>query len=240
MNAKSSFKKYHLVILTPFLIALFLACSTNKQVYPASQNSDLSTLKNRVVANSNSHKWKQSLLDQDLETFHNYADIFEKYPLNNYPFPVADYDYAVYSNPFVLEVDSIIFNGIQIGEYLNPNSDSITTKLTLLVLTNKDEVEVESFVNSRNYPYLTAQGYFNLPTNNFNWVFSATPDGFSSLFFSMKFFDLRFGETIVIYPQANDSFVYDQLEESPNNYSNFEEYLQRIKANEKIIDRLKQ
>lgn len=239
MNAKSSFKNYHLVILTPLLIALFLACSTNKQVSQSSQNSDLSSLKNRVAANSDSNKRNQSLLDQDLETFHKYGDIFETYPLNNYPFPVADYDYAVYSNPFTLELDSFIFKGIQIGEYLNPNSDSIITKLTLLVLTNKDEVEVESFVNSRNYPYLTAQGYFNSPTNNFNWVFSATPDGFSSLFFSMKFFDLRFGETIVIYPQSNDSFIYDQLEESPNNYSNFEEYLQRIKENEKIIDQLK-
>ncbi len=235
MKALSSNRYYRLLILTPLLFTLFFSsCSNKKQVVSNHfnvQKWDLITLKNRATANQDSSKWNQSLLEQDLETYHNYADIFEKYPLNNYPFPVADYDYSVYSNPFTLEVDSFIFKGIQIGEYINPNSDSVTTKLTLLVLTNSDKVEPESFVDSRNYPYLTAEGYFNLPTNNFNWVFSATPDGFSSLFFSMKFFDLRFGETIIIYPQSNNSFLYEQLEESPNNYSNFDEYMERIKEN---------
>src|SRR5574343_105686 len=115
------------------------------------------------------------------------------------------------------------------GEYLTPESDTVITKLALIVLTNDNSVEPESFIDSRNFPYLTAEGNFPLPQQNFEWVFQATPDGFSSLFFSMKLFDLRFGETIVIYPQKDNSFFYQQVNESPNNYATFTDYTDKIK-----------
>lgn len=137
-------------------------------------------------------------------------------------------------------MDSLVFKGIQIGEYKDSNSDSLTTKLMLIVLTNNDTVEPESFVDSRNYPYLTAEGNFNLPQNEFKWIFSSTPDGFSNLFFSMKLFDLRFGETVMIYPQKDNSFLYEQIDESPNNYSKLEDYIKRIKENKRNLNRLKQ
>lgn len=210
---------------------LFLSCEITSQ--PVEQTVerkwDLNALKNRAESNLDSSKWNHALLKQDIETYNKYAEVFEKYPLNNFPFPIADYDYAVYSNPFTIHIDSLIFKGIQIGEYEDPNSNDIITKLTLIVLTNNDKVEPETFVDSRNYPYLTAGGVFKLPQNEFKWVFSATPDGFSNLFFSMKLFDLRFGETVIIYPQKDNSFLYEQIDESPDNYSKFDDYIKRIK-----------
>ena len=201
-------------------------CSTNQL---EKQKWTVNNLKNRAKINLDSSQWNQVLFKQDIETYNKYADIFRNYPLNNYPFPIADYDYAVYSNPFTIKTDSLIFKGIQVGEYKNPNSDSVITKLTLIVLTNDDKIEPETFVDSRNYPYLTAEGNFQLTKQHFQWVFQATPDGFSSLFFSMKLFDLRFGETIIIYPQKNSTFFYEQMEESPNNYSTFKDYKNKIK-----------
>lgn len=195
------------------------------------QSWNLNDLKDRAMENLDSNQWNQALFEQDIETHFKYAEIFEQYPLNNYPFPVADYDYAVYSNPFTIKIDTLIFKGVQVGEYVNSDSDSIITKLTLIVLTNDDKVESETFVCSRNFPYLTAEGNFRLPKQNFEWVFQATPDGFSSLFFSMKLFDLRFGQTIIIYPQEDNSFLYVQIDESPNNYSKFEDYTEKIKEN---------
>lgn len=226
-------------ILTSILV---LSCknSTLTKTINTKQIWSLKTLKNRSKENLNVDKWNKALLAQDLKTYNEYADIFEKYPLNNYPFPVADYDYAVYSNPFSIKIDDIIFKGIQIGEYNDSNSNKITTKLTLIVLTNNDNVEPESFVDSRNYPYLTAEGNFDLSGNKFKWVFSATPDGFSSLFFSMKFFDLRFGETIIIYPQKDNSFFYEQIDESPNKYVKFEDYIKKVKENKRNLNRLNQ
>ena len=47
----------------------------------------------------------------------------------------------------------------------------------------------------------------------------------------MKLFDLRFGETIIIYPQIDKSFFYEQIKDSPNNYESFEDYQKSIIAN---------
>jgi hypothetical protein len=198
---------------------------------PTGQNWNVSKLKERAMANLDSSQWNQTLFKQDIETHFTYAEAFDGYPLNNYPFPVSDYDYAVFSNPFTIKADSLVFKGIQVGEYKSADSDSIITKLTLIVLTNDEKVEPESFVDSRNFPYLTAEGNFRLENQTFEWVFQATPDGFSSLFFSMKLFDLRFGQTIIIYPQKDNSFLYDQIDDSPDNYLKFEDFTKGIKKN---------
>lgn len=219
------------------------SCMSSRQVkpdLPIDQDWTIDQLKNRAEANLDSSQWNRNLLKQDIQTHASYSEVFEVYPLNNYPFPVADYDYAVYSNPFTLKADSVIFKGVQVGEYKNPDSDSIVTKLTLIVLTNDDKVEPEIFVSSRNFPYLTAEGNFLLAKQNFKWAFQAAPDGFSSLFFSMKLFDLRFGQTIIIYPQKDNSFVYIQLNESPDNYSKFEDFTEKIMTSKYNIERLKQ
>lgn len=177
---------------------------------------------------------------QDIQIHAKHTEVFQQYPLNNYAFPVSDYDYTFYSNPFTIQSDSLIFKGIQIGEYIDPDSDSIITKMTLIVLTNDNRIEPETFVSSRKYPYLKAQGTFSLPLQNYEWFFQATRDGFSSLFFSMKLFDLRFGQTIVIYPQKDQSFLYVQIDESPDHYSNFEDYKDKIMKNKIHLNRLKQ
>ena len=54
----------------------------------------------------------------------------------------------------------------------------------------------------------------------------------------MKLFDLRFGETIIIYPQKDKSLFYDQIKDSPNNYGNFEEFKKKIISNPKVKNQL--
>jgi len=220
-----------LIVITVLVVFSFHNNASSQTDTVVIQKWNEQTLKERAMSNLDSSQWNQTLFKQDIETHKTYAEIFEAYPLNNYPFPVADYDYAVYSNPFTIKTDSLIFKGIQVGEYVNPDSDSIITKLTLIVLTNEDNVEPETFIDSRNFPYLTAEGNFRLSNQNFEWVFQASPDGFSSLLFSMKLFDLRFGPTIIIYPQKDNSFLYDQIDESPNNYATFEEYTKKTTEN---------
>lgn len=175
----------------------------------------------RAVQNLDSSKWDHRLFTQDIETYNQYAEIFQSYPLNKSPFPVAEYDYAVSSVPFVIEHAGSIFKGVRIGEYKDPESDVVLDKLTLLVLTNDRDSEESTLVESRNYPYLTAQGYFKVSNNVYDWVFSSSPDGFATLLVNMKLFDLRFGETIIIYPQEDRSFFYHQIDISPYDFENF-------------------
>jgi hypothetical protein len=135
-------------------------------------------------------------------------------------------------------LDAVVFKGVRIGEYENPESEKIIDKLTLMILTNDKYAEESTLVDSRNYPYLTAQGIFKVANNEFDWVFSVSPDGFSTLILNMKLFDLRFGETIVIYPQEDKSFLYEQIKDSPNNYGKFEEFKNMIMSNPKVKNQL--
>lgn len=208
---------------------------TNSNVQITNENNwNIQRLKDRVIQHLDSSKWDKELLIKDIETYNKYSEIFNSYPLNKSPFPVAKYDYAVSSIPFTIEKDSINFKGVRIGEYENSESEKVIDKLTLLILTNDKDSEENTLVESRNYPYLTAQGIFKVTNNEYDWVFSASPDGFSTLLINMKIFDLRFGETIIIYPQMDKSFLYDQLEESPNNYEDFEVFKKVILNNLKI------
>ena len=54
----------------------------------------------------------------------------------------------------------------------------------------------------------------------------------------MKLFDLRFGETVIIYPQTDKSFFYEQIKDSPNNYGNFEYFKESIMNNPKVQKQL--
>lgn len=222
---------------------LFSSCQEKEKTNSLDKNTEVNKWnidKLSIKANEHldSNKWDLELLNQDIETYNKYSEIFQSYPLNKSPFPVAEYDYAVSSIPFVIELDSVVFKGVRIGEYENQESESIIDKLTLLVLTNDKDAEESTLVDSRNYPYLTAQGFFKVTNNEFDWVFSASPDGLSTLILNMKLFDLRFGETIIIYPQTDKSFLYEQLKDSPNNYENFEDFKNSIMEKPKVKKQL--
>lgn len=231
---------------TSVLIAIGLlisSCNKNTETIPHANTVEarswsIDALSERANQQLDSTKWDLELFKQDVKTYNQYTEIFESYPLNKSPFPVAVYDYAVSSIPFIIENGGNLFKGVQIGEYENPESEKIINKLTLLVLTNDKDAEEVTLVDSRNYPYLTAQGIFKVTNNEFDWVFSASPDGFATLLINMKLFDLRFGETIIIYPQTDKSFLYDQIKDSPNNYENFEDFKASIlnKTKVKMVD----
>ncbi|CAM4278387.1 hypothetical protein [Flavobacterium terrigena] len=212
---------------------IFFSCKGTKQTTLNSKNTkvpewNMGTLNQKSIQNLDSTKWDLKLFNQDIETYEKYTEIFQSYPLNKSPFPVSEYDYAVSSIPFTIEKKGLIFKGVRIGEYENTESEKIIDKLTLLILTNDKNSEENTLVESRNFPYLTAQGTFKIPNNTYDWVFSASPDGYSTLLVNMKLFDLRFGETIIIYPQDNKSFFYDQIKDSPNNYTSFDDFKNAI------------
>jgi hypothetical protein len=236
--------KPHARMTTHALATLALSCtlsagqavgqSQTLEETPKTTEWEIESLDKWAFAQLDSAQWDRELFAQDIQTYDQYREVFQSYPLNKSPFPVALYDYAVSSVPFTLEADGTLFKGVCIGEYENPESEKVIDRLTLLVLTNDAEAEENTLVDSRNYPYLTAQGIFTVKNNTLDWVFSASPDGFSTLMVNMKLFDLRFGETIVIYPQSDQSFFYHQLKDSPNNYPDFEAFKQAILAHPQV------
>ena len=222
---------YKTSLMILLALVLFSCWETNSEVsQPEIEKSwSLDSLNQRANDNIDSGKWDTQLFGQDIETYQEHAVVFQSFPLNKSPFPVAEYDYAVSSRPVLIETDGHIFKGVRIGEFEKIEDEKPIDRLTLLVMTDDKDAEENTLVESRNYPYLTAQGYFKTKDNKLDWVFSASPDGYSTLMVNMKLFDLRFGETIVIYPGKNGAFIYDQFKDSPNNYQSFDEFKAAIK-----------
>lgn len=200
---------------------------------------NVDSLGKRATEHLDNNKWDKKLLSQDIETYVKYTDVFGSYPLNKSPFPVAEYDYAVSGVPFTLQIENAIFKGVRIGEFVSMDNDEVSEKLTLMVLTNNKSAVSDVLVESRNFPYLTAQGYFKVSNNDIDWVFNASPDGYSTLMVNMKLFDLRFGETVIIFPQIDTSFFYEQINDSPDNYKNTEDFENALKTNKRILEQIK-
>lgn len=191
---------YKYLVISMFI--LFNSCQyryLNNQIN--NDNWTYSRLSTNALQQIDSTKWDKKMLEQDIELFKNYPNAFYDYPTNKSPFPVLDYEYAVSSEPIVFKKNNSIIKGYLIGEYESYESETIINKLALLVVTNDENSEDATYIISRNYPYLTAEGYFKTTIDTYNWVFSSSPDGFSTLFINTKLFDLRFGQTIIIYPQ---------------------------------------
>lgn len=183
----------------------------------------------RAIDNQDSTLWDTALFQQDIETYATFSEVFKSFPLNKSPFPVAEYDYAVSNEPFTLSTANHEFKGVSLGECSDPDCEKIDVKMTLIVANEKGDLEESTLVDSRNYPYLTGQGSFIGENTELDWVLNASPDGISFLTINMKLFDLRFGETIVIFPKRNGSFHYLQLNESPNNFQELESFKKAIR-----------
>lgn len=197
-------------------------------------------LKERIQEHHDSARWNKDLLSQDKTLFTEFEAYFESYPLTQSAFPVADYEYAVASEPLTLEIAGKILKAISVGEYVNEETEEIAYAMSLFVVTNDTESEAESFVVSRNYPYLTAQGFFIASNKTFDWVFAKSPDAYATLLVNMKLFDLRFGQCVLILPQEDGSFYYYQWEDSRNNYSTTADFTQAIEQNNTVKEHIKQ
>lgn len=141
------------ILFALIVVLLVSSCQQrNETSGEASFEWNLERLNHWASQHLDSSKWDTKLFEADIETYNQYAEIFQSYPLNKSPFPVAEYDYAVSSIPFVIEQDGYLFKGVRIGEYKSPSSEEVVEKLTLLVLTNDKDSEESILVDSRNYP----------------------------------------------------------------------------------------
>lgn len=198
-----------------FVVVLsVVSCAGNEKqskTVRSQENSVFQQLKERAEAHRDSARWDKELFVKDQETYQKYASDLQSYPIRKTPFPVADYDYAVSSEPFDFQFENHLFKGVSIGEYPDPESEDPKIGLTILILAKDPKMEENTLVESRNYPYLTAEGIFQSEQERFDWVFAQSPDGFATLIVNMKLFDLRFGKTVVIFPGKNHAFTYLQL-----------------------------
>lgn len=154
--------------------------------------------------------WDLALFEQDRTTYHVYKEQLADYPLTLSAFPVVYYEYAVHSEWSPLYINGHAFIAVNIGDYPDFHSDSTRIACRLFFQVDSLPTTENSFIQSRNWPYLTAQGRFTVAKFPFDWVFLEAPDGNAYLMVNMKLFDLKNGQTVVIFPKEDGSFSYKQ------------------------------
>ncbi len=199
------------------------------------QNS-IDSLRIKVANNQNPEKWNKELFNYDKES----KNIDSNEPMKWVAYPVEDYDYYVFSSPISFKIDSSFFSGVTFGKNngTEENPFVFDHKLTLFFYTGDSIYDIKNHVISRNAPYLTVEGSIKL-NQNYEFIGSKGPDNTGTLFIGVKTFDLRFGQTIVIFPTAENSFYYLQLEdEIKGETTDYGTFLEILKTNPKIIEML--
>lgn len=201
-----------------------------------SGQSIIDSLKTKAKNNQIPEKWNRKLFDYDKERLKN-----EKLePLTHSAFPVSDYEYSVFNSPFNFKIADSHFSGISFGENTGGKENKMIFKheITLIFYTGNKDYQLNGYVGSRNAPYLTVQGQANLD-NLYEYIGIKSPDDTGFLIVNLKSFDLRFGQTIIIFPNKNNSFYYLQLNEEPSIGQKMEDFVSKIKTNSQIQDMLK-
>lgn len=196
------------------------------------------SLKTKANNNQIPEKWNMELFNDDKKWL---KDTNSK-PINSLAFPVEKYDYYVFSKPFNFKINKSHFSGISFGENTGGKDDKFIFKheLTIIFYTKAKDYEVNGDVSSRNFPYLTIQGQLIL-NNTYDFVGIKSPEDSGYLIVNLKSFDLRFGQTIIIFPNNDNSFLYLQSVEKPIMEENFNDFINRIKNDnriEKMIDKV--
>ncbi len=219
--------KSKICILT--LLSLSISISSKAQTV-------LDTLKTKAINNQNPDKWNRELFENDKK----WLKESKAKPLKALAFPVEKYDYYVFNNPFNFKIEDQYFSGITFGENIGGKENKFILKpeLTLIFYTRDKKIQINGDVSSRNYPYLTVQGQVET-TDQFDFVGVKSPENSGYLMVNLKSFDLRFGETVIIFPNKDHSFYYLQLKEKPKLNENTEEYVKRLISDQKISEMMK-
>jgi hypothetical protein len=197
----------------------------------------LDTLETKAKNNQIPDKWNVKLLDFFKKTVDNAHAI----PMHSSAFPVEKYEYSVFSKPFDFKIDTHNFSCISLGENISDKTGKkfdFKYEINLIFYTGSKTHTIEHDISSRNYPYFTTQGTVKL-NNIYDFVCVKSPDNSGFMLVNLKAFDLRFGLTIIIFPNSDNSFHYLQFKENPKNNEDFNSFLNGVKSNPKMVKMIK-
>jgi len=217
-----------IAILTLLIFANIIICK--------GQNI-IDTLETKAKNNQIPEKWNMELFNSDKEWLKNK----KPKPINALAFPVEKYEYYVFSQPFNFQLEKSHFSGISFGENIGGKESKFMFKheLTVIFFTGNKYEQINADVSSRNYPYLTVQGQIELMNYVYDFVGIKSPESSGYLIVSLKSFDLRFGQTIIILPNSDNSFLYLQSCEKPLENEKMDQFIERLKEDIRILEMIK-
>jgi hypothetical protein len=172
---------------------------------------------------SDSTLWDREQLLQDLQYGYDPSEL--RPALSDLPAPVPAYDYGyVAMRPTTLTIGEVHIEGITLayafGPYRPaPEGDTAAyyaTHFTLYVLTDRpDRDSATHHVSSRNYPHYLATGTWRTSVGDVDYLNMQLASGESWAVVSQRYFDLRFGTTLLAAPLTEGSLRLLQLADTP-------------------------
>ncbi|QTN38695.1 hypothetical protein HZ996_05850 [Cryomorphaceae bacterium] len=162
-------------------------------------------------------------------------------------FPVPNYELA--NNEFQGVASGGEWSGIEIGDkkavYLNMQyalgEEQTQTQVffSIVVLTDSIAADgyshAELFVNSRNHPHYSGEGFVLTKTNPVEFIAFETADHNAYALVNMRLFDLRIGRVVLIAPQTDGSFRSLQLSTKANSPGEMDSYIKELLRSDKQV-----
>ncbi|TVZ56534.1 hypothetical protein OD91_1822 [Lutibacter sp. Hel_I_33_5] len=198
--------------------------------------NQINRLETKSKHNQIPEKWNMELYKNDKKWLKN----TNSKPLNSLAFPVEKYEYYVFNEPFNFQINGFHFSGISFGENTGGKDDKFIFKheLTLIFYSGEKDYQINGDVSSRNFPYLTIQGQLKL-NNIYDFIGVKSPENSGYLIVNLKSFDLKFGQTVIIFPNKDNSFYYLQSNEKPQINEDIKKYVYRLKTDKRIMKMIK-
>ena len=194
--------------------------------------------KAHAAAQNDPQKWDQELLAEDLEyleTDDNSLPIFTGvFPVANYDTPGTGGSSSCYfykggksfmSKSFIVNKGE--HNAVYLGEERLQEAYFTFVLLTDFVDT-VNYTHAMTYAESRNHPHYICEGTLKTQKQNIDFLAMMTGDRNNYAVINMRFFDLRFGQTVLIAPQKDGSLRFLQVESPGLNSITAKAYVDKL------------
>lgn len=230
-----------------FLLTICFGCSEEEKEQTETSVWTSSMIEAHLANREDSTKWDLEMFRSDLEN-----NMPFELPFSNGVFPVPKYDLLAkksfkgvgnFAYPggegseLKIGAKTILFNSFFVGtNFFNQNYIAKKAKdevfFHILVLTDFVDTlnysHVSSEIVSRNHPDYVGQGFYKTKTNSIDYSAFITADRNSYAIVNMRLFDLKYGRTIIIAPQTDNSFRSMQIESPPLSSEQIENYTKKL------------
>ena len=194
--------------------------------------------KDYMEKSQNEQNWDLEMLKEDIEFL---GDTWPTQPaITEYPSPVADYDWGYVSiRNIQLPLKGKHILGSSIGyakdlyrqSRISDSTHYYIPYFNILILTDRPEsIMRRTAAVSRNYPHYLSTGTQKTNRGKVDWVQMSLANGANFAIISQRYFDLRFGATILVAPLKDGSLRFLQLDLNPGSYN-----LQTIQKEDNVV-----
>ncbi|MDW3651437.1 MAG: hypothetical protein R8P61_30440 [Bacteroidia bacterium] len=196
-------------------------------------------------AQNDPQKWDQELLEEDME----YIETDDNsLPIHAGVFPVALYDtpgtggsnssYFRKAGKSFMSKSFIVNKGEHNAVYLGEERLQ-EVYFTFVLLTDFIDTvnysHATTYAESRNHPHYICEGTLKTQKQNIDFLAMMTGDRNNYAVINMRFFDLRFGQTILIAPQKDGSLRFLQVESPGLNSITAKAYVEKLLDQREIL-----